>query len=177
MIWGWKRFIYACFDKQLYDVTTHVCWTQPRKFQNIVIHLACMYIIVIFCLHWNHNKMPSLGTVYGWIRGICNWKSWIKSMRLFQSVAAALLQQFLSIRQITFDGIEQYSKQLIYIQLQFPPANTPDSPVWAHRVERWCPIETAEDEVSDEVFLLCLIWHVFTLHYLLFDWNAKTILI
>ena len=129
-----------------------------------------------FCLHWNRNKMLSLRTVYGWIRGICNWKSWIKPMRLFQSVAAALLQQFLSIRQITFDGIE-HLKQLIYIQLQFPPANTPDSPVWAHRVGRWCPIETAEDEVSDEVFLLCLIWHVFTLHYLLFDWNAKTILI
>ena len=129
-----------------------------------------------FCLHWNRNKMPSLGTVYGWIRGICNWKSWIKPMRLFQSVAAALLPEFLSIRQNTFDGIEQYLKQLIYIQLQFPPANTPDSPVWAHRVGRWSPIETAEDKVSDEVFLLCLILQVFTLHYLLFDRNAKTIL-
>ena len=43
-----KRFIYACFDKQLYDVTIQVCWNQPRKFKNIVVHPARMYIIVIF---------------------------------------------------------------------------------------------------------------------------------
>ena len=55
--------------------------------------------------------------VYGGITGIYNGKSWMKAIRLFQSVAAALLQRFLSIRQNTFDGIEQYSKQLIYIQL------------------------------------------------------------
>ena len=55
--------------------------------------------------------------VYGGIRGICNGKLWMKAMRLFQSVAAALLQRSMSIRQNTFDGIEQNSKQLIYIQL------------------------------------------------------------
>ena len=41
----------------------------------------------------------------------------MKAMRLFQSVAVALLQRFLSIRQKTFGCFEQYSKQLIYIQL------------------------------------------------------------
>ena len=35
----------------------------------------------------------------------------------------------------------------------------------------------AEDEVSDEVFLSCWICQVFTLHCLLFDGNAKTMLI
>ena len=114
-------FIYACFDKQLYDVTIQVCWNQPRKFQNIIVQPACMYIIVIFCLYWNRYEMLSLGILCHcslWIiRGICNGKSWMKAMKLFQSVAAALLQRFLSIRQKTFDGIEQYSKQLIYIQL------------------------------------------------------------
>ena len=54
---------------------------------------------------------------YGGIIGIYNEKSWMKAMRLFQSVAAALLQRFLPIRQNNFDGIVQYSKQLIYIQL------------------------------------------------------------
>ena len=56
---------------------------------------------------------------YGGIRGIYDEKSWMKAMRLFQSVAAALLQRFLSIRQNNFDGIEQYLKQLIYIQLLY----------------------------------------------------------
>ena len=40
----------------------------------------------------------------------------------------------------------------------------------------WSPNETAEDEVSDEVFLPCWIYQAFTLHYLLFDGNAKTML-
>ena len=66
-------------------------------------------------------KYSALGlyviAVYGGIRGLYNGKSWMKAMRLFQSEAAALLQRFLSIRQKAFDGIEQYSKQLIYIQL------------------------------------------------------------
>ena len=48
--------------------------------------------------------------VYGGIRGINDGKSWMKAwMRLIQSVAAAILRRFLSIRQNTFDGIDQYS--------------------------------------------------------------------
>ena len=45
---GMKKIHLSCFDKQLYDVTIEVCWNQSRKFQNIVVHPACMYIIVIF---------------------------------------------------------------------------------------------------------------------------------
>ena len=66
-------------------------------------------------------KCTALGfyviAVHGGIRGIYNGKSWMKAMRLFQSVAAALLQRFLSIRQKAFDVIEQYSKRLTYTQL------------------------------------------------------------
>ena len=35
------------FDKQLYDVAMQVSWNDPRKFQNIVVNSARMYIIVI----------------------------------------------------------------------------------------------------------------------------------
>ena len=55
--------------------------------------------------------------VNGGIKGIFIGKAWVKAMRVCQSVAAAPLQRFLSIKQNTFDVIEQYSKQLIYIQL------------------------------------------------------------
>ena len=74
-----------------------------------------MYMIVMLCLFWNLNEMLSLGILYvyviafyGGTRGIYNGKSWMKAMRLFQSVAAALLQRLLSIRQNAFDDIEQY---------------------------------------------------------------------
>ena len=39
------------------------------------------------------------------------------------------------------------------------------------------PIQTLEDEVSDEEFLPCWTCQVFTLHYILFGGNAKTTLI
>ena len=45
---------------------------------------------------------------YGGLIGIFNGKSWVKVMRSFRSVAAALLQRFLSSGQKTFDDIEQY---------------------------------------------------------------------
>ena len=102
-------------------MTIQVGWNQPREFQNIVVHPARMYIIAIFACIGTLMKCPALEfyviAVYGEKRGIYNGKSWMKAMRLFQSVAAALLQRFLSIRQKTVDGIEKYSKHLIYIQL------------------------------------------------------------
>ena len=118
---GMKK-IHLCFDKQLYDVTMQdVCWNQPRTFQNIVVYPAYMFITTIFACIGTLMECPALEfyiiAVYGGIRGIYNGKSWMKAMRQFQSVAAALLQRFLSIRQKTVDGIGQYWKQLIYIQL------------------------------------------------------------
>ena len=103
-------------------MTIQVCWNQPREFQNIVVLPAGMYIIVInFACIGTVMKCSALEfyvtAVYGLIRGICNGNLWMKAMRLFQSVAAALLQRFLSIRQQTFDVFEQFLKQLIYIQL------------------------------------------------------------
>ena len=131
---------------------------------------ARMYILVIFACIGTLMKCSALKlfviAVYGGIRGIYNGKSWMKIKRLFQSVAASFLQRFLSIRQKAFDGVEQYSKELISncstLHGQFSSANTPDSRVWAHRVRRRSPIETAEDEVSDEEILPRWICQLFT---------------
>ena len=113
--------LHLCFDKQLYDATIQVCLSQPIKLQNIVIHPARMYIKVIFACIGALMKCSALEfygiAVSGVIRGIYNGKSWMKAIMLFQSIVAALLQRFLSIRQNAFDGIKQYSKHLIYIQL------------------------------------------------------------
>ena len=72
---GMKK-VHLCFDKQLYDGMIQVCWNQPRKFQNIVVHPARMYIIVSFacigtlmkCSAWEFYVI----VVYGGIRGIYN---------------------------------------------------------------------------------------------------------
>ena len=53
--------VHLCFDEQLYDMTIQACWNQRRKFQNIVVYPARMYIIVIFGLLLNLNEMLNLG--------------------------------------------------------------------------------------------------------------------
>ena len=91
---GMKK-VHLCFDKQLYNGMIQVCWDQSRKFQNVV-HPARMCIIVIEvcigtlmkCSAWEIYVIAD----YGGLRGIYNGQSWMKAMRLFQSVAAALLQ-------------------------------------------------------------------------------------
>ena len=78
-------------------------------FQSIAVHPGGMYMIVVFRLYWNLNEMLSLGILCHCslckIRGIFNGKSWenFKAMRVFRSVAAALLQRLLSTGQNTFD--------------------------------------------------------------------------
>ena len=91
----------------LYDVTKQVCWTQPRKFQNLVVHPGGMYI--------NSHLLASRNAQLGILCHCSLWKSkWyfqrVKAMIIFLSVAAALSQRFLSTGQKTFDGIVQYLK-------------------------------------------------------------------
>ena len=105
--------VHLCMDMQLYVVTKQVCWNQPRKFQNIVVHPGGMHIIQSFlgCIGtlMKGSALEFYVTAaYGGITGIFNGKSWVKGMRAFRGVAAALLQRFLSTGQKTFDEIEQY---------------------------------------------------------------------
>ena len=105
--------VHLCMDMQLYAVTKQVCWNQPRKFQNVVVHPGGMHIIQSFLgcigtlmkgsgLEWYITK------AYGGLTGIFNGKSWVKAMRAFRSVAAALLQRLLSSGHKTFEEIEKY---------------------------------------------------------------------
>ena len=70
------------------------------------------YYTVISWLHRNLNERLTLefyvNAAYGGIICIFNGKFRAKAMRAFRSVAAALLQRFLSTEQNTFDDIEQY---------------------------------------------------------------------
>ena len=42
------KIVHLCLDMQLYDMAKQVCWNQPRKFQNIVVHPGGIFKIVIF---------------------------------------------------------------------------------------------------------------------------------
>ena len=40
--------VHLCMDMQLYVVTKQVCWNQPRRFRNIIVHPGGMHIIQSF---------------------------------------------------------------------------------------------------------------------------------
>ena len=84
---GMKK-VNLCFDKQLYDGMIQVCWNQPRKsIQLVIVIFACIGTLME-CSAWDFYVI----VVYGGVRGIYNGKSWMKAMRLFLSVLAALLK-------------------------------------------------------------------------------------
>ena len=57
---GMKK-VHLCLNMQ-YDVTKQVCWKQPRKFQNTVVHPGGMYINSHLLAALEHYEMLSLGT-------------------------------------------------------------------------------------------------------------------
>ena len=74
--------VHLCMDMQLYVVTKQVCWNQPRKFQNIVVHPGCMHIIQSFlgCIGTLMRGSALefyVNAAFGGIIGIFNGKSWV----------------------------------------------------------------------------------------------------
>ena len=106
-------------------------------------------------------------------------------MRVFRSVATALLQRTISVKwtKYTFGGIAQYLETF-----HIPPTGPhwvdtfllPTPTLLIHQFERaelegelLSPTETADDEANDEVFHPCCTCQVCILHYLVFDGNGR----
>lgn len=105
--------VHLCMDMQLYAVTKQVCWNQPRRFENVVVHPGGMHIIQSFLgcigtLMKGSGLEMYVAAAYGGLTGIFNGKSWVKALRAFRGVAAALLQRFLSTETKTFQELEAY---------------------------------------------------------------------
>ena len=105
--------VHVSMDMQLFVVTKQVCWHQPMRFHNVIVHPGGMHIIQSFisCIA-KLMKASALevyvSAAYGGLTGIFNGKSWVKAMRAFRGVSAALLKRFLSTGPKTFEQIEQY---------------------------------------------------------------------
>ena len=93
--------VHVSSDMQLFIVTKQVCWNQPEQFDNVIVHPGGMHIIQSFCACIANLMKGSaleiyVAAAYGGLKGIFNGKSWVKALRAFQGVSAALLKQFLS---------------------------------------------------------------------------------
>ena len=105
--------VHLCMDMQLFVITKQVCWNQPIQFHNVIIHPGGMHIIQSFisCIAklMKGSALESyVAAAYGGLRCIFNGKSWVKAMRAFRGVSAALLKRYLSTGENTFEQIEQY---------------------------------------------------------------------
>lgn len=105
--------VHISIDMQLFIVTKQVCWFHPIQFNNVIVHPGGMHIIQSFVaciakLMKGSALEVYVGAAYGGLTGIFNGKSWVKALRAFRGVAAALLKSFLSTGPKTFDEIDQY---------------------------------------------------------------------
>jgi len=105
--------VHVSIDMQLFAVTKQVCWYHTIDFQNVIAHPGGMHIIQSF-LGCIANLMQGsaldvyVASAYGGLTGIFNGKSWVKAMRAFRGVSAALLERFLSTGPKTFEQIQEY---------------------------------------------------------------------
>jgi hypothetical protein len=100
-------------DMQLFAVTKQVCWTKPISFQNVIAHPGGMHIMQSFIgciakLMKGSGFEVYVAAAYRGLTGIFNGKSWVKAMRAFRGVSAAILKHFLSQGQRTFEELQQY---------------------------------------------------------------------
>ena len=60
--------VHVSMDMQLFVVTKQVCWHQPMRFHNVIVHPGGMHIIVIHKLHCEVDEGFGTGSVC--VRGI-----------------------------------------------------------------------------------------------------------
>ena len=98
-------------DMQLYIVATLINWaSHGNRFKSVILRPGGMHTLMSFngCIG-NLMKASGLevlvGAAFGGLTSIMNGKAWVKSMRAFRMVTAALLYDFLKDGAKTFEDI------------------------------------------------------------------------
>lgn len=106
-------YAHVSIDMQLFAVSKQVCWSKPHSLQNIICHPGGMHIMQSFIgciakLMKGSGLEVYVAAAYRGLTGIFNGKSWVKAMRAFRGVSAAILKRFLSTGPKTFDQMQDY---------------------------------------------------------------------
>ena len=107
------KYIHISIDMQLFISSIHIRWHNFIKYHNVILHPGGMHIIMSFVggisrLMEGSGLEVYIGAAYGGLTGIFSGKSWVKALRAFRGVAAALLHNILSTGEKTFQEIEDY---------------------------------------------------------------------
>ena len=106
-------YAHLSIDMQLYQVAQRIKWSEPERFQQIVLRPGAMHIVQSFCgcigsLMKGSGVDVLISAAFGGLTGILNGKSWVRAMRAYRMVTCALLQEFLSTGAKTFEELSQY---------------------------------------------------------------------
>ena len=101
-------------DMQLYIVATLIKWaSHGKRFKSVILRPGGMHALMSFngCIG-NLMKASGLevlvGVAFGGLTSIMNSKAWMKSMRAFRMVTAALLYDFLKDGPKAFEDMIRY---------------------------------------------------------------------
>ena len=101
-------------DMQLYIVATLIKWaSHGNRFKSVILRPGGMHTLMSFndCignLMKGNGPEVLVGAAFGGLTSIMNGKAWVKSIRAFRMVTAALLYDFLKDGPNTFKNISQY---------------------------------------------------------------------
>ncbi len=111
------KYAHVYIDMQLFAITKQIVWNDTENSKTVIAHPGSMHIIMLFCscigkLVKGSGIEVFIGAAYGGLKGIMNGKSWVRALRAYRSVAAALLKSFLSTGRKTFDDIMTYLEEV-----------------------------------------------------------------
>ena len=101
-------------DMQLYILATLIKWaSHGNRFKSVILRPGGMHTLMSFNGYIGNLMKASglevlVGAAFSGLTSIMNGKAWVKSMRAFRMLTAALLYDFLKDGPKTFEDISQY---------------------------------------------------------------------
>ena len=97
-------------------VAQQIKWWDPQKFRDAILRPGAMYIFMSFLgcigtLMKGSGLDVLIGAAFGGMNGIITGKAWVRAMRAFRMVLAALLQNFLRTGAKTCEYISAYMEE------------------------------------------------------------------
>ena len=111
-----QKYCYMTADMQLYKLIMQVKWSNPKRWENLIVQPGGMHTVMSFigCIG---NLMKGSGleeilhAAYKGISSMVNGKAWPKALRGFRMIIAAMLEDIISDGNTSVEDIEDALNQ------------------------------------------------------------------
>ncbi len=105
-----------CMDMQLYIVSCKTKWSDIDRWKYVILHPGMMHTIMSFLgcigtLMHSSGIEVILAASFGSLKSIMSGKAWPQALRAYRMLTGALLQDFLSEGQQSYEDIQTYLEQ------------------------------------------------------------------